>query len=162
MEVDESFGDDLQNILIESGADAAVVPERFATAGMAFSRPDLFLHDAQRRQIPVMRMRDIEVHLMDETGREVVLKESVAASAHVQQPILCFGRRMQSEWSVDAGEQSLVHSTGVRIPLELQHQSVVVKGSIRAIFSDVASMGVQNAEQSEFLECTCCEGNSKT
>ena len=94
-------------------------------------------------------MRDIEVHLMDETGRKVVLRESVAVSAHVQQPILCFGRLMQSGWGVDAGEQSLVHSTGVRIPLELQHQSVVVKGSIRAISSDVASMGVQNVEQSE-------------
>ena len=148
-EVDESFGDDLQNILIDSGADAAVVPERFATAGMASSRPDLFLHDAQGRQIPVMGMRDIEVHLMDETGRKVVLRESVAVSAHVQQPILCFGRLMQSGWGVDAGEQSLVHSTGVRIPLELQHQSVVVKGSIRAISSDVASVGVQSVEQSE-------------
>jgi len=40
-EVDEGFEDDLQNILIDSGADAAVVPERFATAGMASSRPDL-------------------------------------------------------------------------------------------------------------------------
>ena len=108
-----------------------------------------FLHDAQGRQIPVFGMRDIEVHLMDETGRKVVLRESVAVSAHVQQPILCFGRLMQSGWGVDAGEQSLVHSTGVRIPLELQHQSVVVKGSVRAISSDVASMGVQNVEQSE-------------
>ena len=154
-EVDEGFSDEVQNILIDSGADAAVVPERFATSGMASSRPDLFLHDAQGRQIPVLGMRDIEVHLMDETGRKVVLRESVAVSAHVQQPILCYGRLMQSGWGVDAGEQSLVHSTGVRIPLELQHQSIVVKGSIRAISSDGDSKDVQDAEQHEVPGSVC-------
>ena len=110
-EVDKEFGDELHNILIHSGADAAVVPGKFATAGMVSNHPDLQLHDAQGRQIPVMGMRYVQVHLMDETGRKIILKQSVAVRAHVQQPILCFGRLMQSGWGVDAGEQSLVHST---------------------------------------------------
>eukprot|EP00435_Cladocopium_sp_Y103_P044552 s818_g12.t1 len=152
-EVDEDCGDDLQNILIDSGADAAVVPERFATAGMASSRPDLQLHDAQGRKIPVMGMRDVEVHLTDEVGRKVILQESVAVSAAVHQPILCFGRLMQSGWGVNAGEQLLVHSTGVRIPLELQHHSIVVKGAIRAISTGDVSESTQHVAHDEASGC---------
>ena len=151
-EVDKEFRDELQNILIDSGADAAVVPERFATAGMVSKRPGLQLHDAQGRQTPVMGMRHVEVHLMDETGRKIIFKESVAGSAHVQQRILCFGRFMQSGWGLDAGERSLVHSTGVRVPPKLQHESVVVRGSTRAISSDVASTDAQNVQQAEHGE----------
>jgi hypothetical protein len=130
---------ELKCILLDSGAGAAVFPEEYATAGMASNMPDLQLHDAQGRKIPVMGMRDIEVHLTDETGRKVVLKEHVAISSSVHQPILCFGRLRETGWGVDAGEQSLVHSTGVRIPIELQNGSMVVKGSIRATSCNAGS-----------------------
>jgi len=82
----------------------------------------LQLHDAQGRQIPVMGMRDVEVHLTDETGRQVVLREHVAISSSVHQPILCFGRLMENGWGVNASEQNLVHATGVKIPIELQNK----------------------------------------
>ena len=106
---------------------------------MALNMPDLQLHDAQGRQIPVMGMRDVEVHLTDETGRQVVLREHVAISSSVHQPILCFGRLMENGWGVNASEQNLVHATGVKIPIELQNKSMVVKGSIRAISCDEGS-----------------------
>ena len=62
---------ELKTILLDSGADAAVFPAEYATAGMASNVPDLQLHDAQGRRIPVMGMRDLEVHLLDETGKQV-------------------------------------------------------------------------------------------
>ena len=91
-EVPEGEYGELQTILVDSGADAAVFPERFATAGMAAQASGLQLHDAQGRSIPVMGMRDLEIHLTDETGRRIVLQEQVAISSFVQQPILCHGR----------------------------------------------------------------------
>ena len=42
-------------------------------------------------------------------------------------------------WGVNASEQNLVHATGVKIPIELQNKSMVVKGSIRAISCDEGS-----------------------
>ena len=54
---------------------------------MVSERPDLQLRDAQGTQIPIMGMRDIEIHLADQSGRRVILRENVAVSAHVQQPI---------------------------------------------------------------------------
>jgi len=77
--------------------------------------------------------------LTDETGRQVVLREHVAISSSVHQPILCFGRLMENGWGVNASEQNLVHATGVKIPIELQNKSMVVKGSIRAISCDEGS-----------------------
>ena len=138
-EVSDWDDGELKSILLDSGADAAVFPKEYATAGMASNMPDLQLHDAQGRQIPVMGMRDVEVHLTDETGRQVVLREHVAISSSVHQPILCFGRLMENGWGVNASEQNLVHATGVKIPIELQNKSMVVKGSIRAISCDEGS-----------------------
>ena len=145
-EVPEGEGGELQTILVDSGADAAVFPERFATAGMAAQASSLQLHDAQGRSIPVMGMRDLEIHLTDETGRRIVLQEQVAISSFVQQPILCDGRLMQCGWGVSATDQSLVHSTGIKVPLEMQNQSMVVRGVIRAISGSAAG-------------CSCSQGS---
>ena len=138
-EVSDWDDGELKSILLDSGADAAVFPKEYATAGLASNMPDLQLHDAQGRQIPVMGMRAVEVHLADETGRQVVLREHVAISSSVHQPILCFGRLMENGWGVNASEQNLVHATGFKIPIELQNRSMVVKGSIRAISCDGGS-----------------------
>ena len=37
----------------------------------------LRVHDAQRVQIPVSNMRDVEIQLVDQSGRAVMLKERV-------------------------------------------------------------------------------------
>ena len=132
-EIPEGEYGEIQTILVDSGADAAVFPERFATAGMAAQASGLQLHDAQGRSIPVTGTRDLEIHLTDETGRRIVLQEQVAFSSFVQQPILCYGRLMQRGRGVSATDQSLVHSTGIKVPLEMQNQSMVVRGAIRAI-----------------------------
>ena len=47
-------------------------------------------------------MKDIEVHLMDQHGRSVILKESVALSSQISQPILCFGHLMENGVHVSA------------------------------------------------------------
>ena len=91
------------------------------------------LHDAQGVQIPVSDMRDVEIQLVDQSGRVVMLKERVAISSHVHQPILCFGKMLQCGWGIQADEQVLTHSTGLKIPIGLQNQSVTVKGWIRVL-----------------------------
>lgn len=70
--------------------------------------------------------------MRDVTGR--TLKETVAGSDDVEQPIVCFGHLLQSGWGVDAQQHALVHSTtGTSIPLGLQQKSLVMCGTIHAI-----------------------------
>ena len=52
------------------------------------------------KEIPIMATKDIEVCLKDVSGRTVWLKETVAISDKVSQPIMCFGHLLQSGWEV--------------------------------------------------------------
>ena len=46
---------------------------------------------------------------------------------------------------MNATDQTLVHSTGIKVPLEMQNHSMVVRGVIRAITIDPSS-GVSAAD----------------
>ena len=42
--------------------------------------------------------------MVDQTGGVVMLRERVAVSDRVQQPILCLGKILQSGWGIQADE----------------------------------------------------------
>jgi hypothetical protein len=124
----------MQSVLLDSGADATVLPLRYAQAGTSSTAAKLQLHDAQGREIPVVAMRDVEISLLDQHGRLVTIREHGAISAQVHQPVISFGKLLQSGWGVCGVEQSLYHApTDTRIPIELRNQSMVVQGWIRTI-----------------------------
>lgn len=127
---------ELYSILLDSGADATVFPATFLDAGSKVSGEVTRLHDAQGGVIPVQDMRDVEIHLLDQHGKVVVLKERVAVSEHVHQPILCYGKMLECGWGIESRQQTLVHDAGIQVPLDLQNRSIVVKGCIRML-SDV-------------------------
>eukprot|EP00435_Cladocopium_sp_Y103_P071104 s334_g36.t1 len=127
---------DMCNMLLDSGADAAVFPVQLAGCGDDVDEASTKLHDAQGCLIPVQTMRAVEIRLLDEVGRVVLSKEKVAISPHVSQPILCFGRLLQAGWSMDSREQVLTHDAGVKIPIELQNMNVTVKGWVRSISNE--------------------------
>ena len=82
------------------------------------------LHDAQGVQIPVSDMRDVEIQLVDQSGRVVMLKERVAISSHVHQPILCFGKMLQCGWGIQADEQVLT-ALDLRFPLSCRIRALL-------------------------------------
>ena len=125
---------EIRNILIDSSADASIFPSSVLGKGQPAMGPVGKFVDAQGVQIPILATQDVEVCLRDVTGRTVRLKETVAVSDRVEQPIMCFGHLLQSGRGVDAQQHALVHSTtGTSIPVELQQKSMVVCGTIRAI-----------------------------
>ena len=79
---------DMQSILLDSAADAAVFPSTFAGSGQKALGEVAKLHDAQGRIIPVEDMRDVEVKLMDQSAKLITLRERVAVSSQVHQPLL--------------------------------------------------------------------------
>ena len=74
-----------------TGVRDMVTEARFAETRVESDAAVTKFHDAQGRSIPVLGMRDIEVHVMDQGGQMIVIKERVAISDQIQQPILCFG-----------------------------------------------------------------------
>lgn len=94
MEWSETF-----NILIDSGADASIFPSSVLGKdgkGQRAKTPAGKLVGAQGVAFPVMATQDIEVCLKDVTGRTIRLKETVAISDKVGQPIMCVGHLLQS------------------------------------------------------------------
>ena len=75
---------------------------------------------AQGVDIPLSAVQDMEITLEDMSGRTIHLKERVAVSNRVRQPILCFGHLLESGWGIDGSQQALVHSSvGAHIPVKL-------------------------------------------
>ena len=122
----------MHSILLDSGADASVFPASMIELGCPSSATASLLRDAQGNTIPLHGMRDVEIHLMDMQGRSVTIKESVALSDQISQPILCFGRLLESGWSIDGKQQTLTHGS-VSIPIEMQHRSMTLRGWIKTI-----------------------------
>ena len=147
----------MQTILLDSGADASVFPAEMCELGTCSDAVMGNLRDAQGRKIPLYGMRDIEVHLMDIHAKSVTLRETVALSDQIAQPILCFGRLLEGGWSVNGVEQTLTHANGVAVPIELQNRSMTVKGWIRTIKerpSELSDLHLRAVSASVFEELT--------
>ena len=75
------------------------------------------LFKMHNREIPTSGLRDREIALKIQENRLVILRERVTFSAEIAQPILCFGKMMQSGWGIDGVERCLVNGD-IRIPVE--------------------------------------------
>eukprot|EP00435_Cladocopium_sp_Y103_P022455 s491_g5.t1 len=117
----------LETILLDSGADASVFPVSMLHAGTPTSPKGTMLCDAQGRRIPVEGMRLVEIRVPTSSGRSILLKERVATSSGITQPILCFGHLLEQGFGIDGVEQSLVHRGGeINIPLQMQNKSMTI------------------------------------
>ena len=134
--VEELPDDDngLTAILLDSGADASVFSLSLMEAGIPANDKNTKLCDAQGRQIPIEGNRLVEIRLPTSSGRSILLKERVAISTRVSQPILCFGHLLEQGFGIDGVEQALTHSSGaINIPLQLQNKSMTVMGHVRVL-----------------------------
>jgi len=84
------------------------------------------LCDAQRKQT-IENMRLVEI-------RFVILKERVAISSKVTQPVLCFGHFLEHGFGIDGVEQALTHSNGsISIRLQMHNKNTGVLGHVRVL-----------------------------
>ena len=104
--------------------------------GLPLNTKGAKLCDAQGKQIAVESMRLVEIRLPTTAGRTVVLKERVAISSRVTQPIPCFGYLLEHGFAIDGVEQALIHASGkINIPLQMQNKSMTILGHVRVLLS---------------------------
>ena len=94
-------------IIIDSGADAAVFLSSWMHAGVGAAGKSRRLQDAQGNEIPTERKRDVEIWLQGMYGQRVCDRERVTISDAVSQPIPCHGKLKQQGWGINASEQTL-------------------------------------------------------
>ena len=149
----DDVGEEMYTILIDSSADASIFPVSLLEKGSDVQGAVGRLMDAQGSEIPIESVKDMEVRLKDITGRTVCLRERVALSSRVTQPIISFGHLMEGGWSIDAREQALTHSLGAHVPLELQNRSLVVQGTIRVFKERSKLQMIFMSEPSKQMSC---------
>ena len=126
--------EEVHDILLDSGADASIFPSSLLGRGKPAAVSVGRLVDAQGVEIPSEATQDMEIALRDMSGRVILLRETVAVSDRVSQPILSFGKVLENGRGIDGNQQMLVHtSAGAAISLELQNKSMIVHGSIRVL-----------------------------
>ena len=143
----------MATIIIDSGADASIFPGHMLKQGRKARGMSPYLQDAQGRAIRTYGHRDIDIELKAEDDRLVVLKERVTFSDVVSQPILSFGHLLRSGWSISGEERCLVNGE-VKVPIDLQNQSLVVQGQSRnvALASFVRALEVTLGEGLKKIE----------
>ena len=82
---------EVHSILTDSGADASIFPSSLFVKGRQVSGPLGKLCDVQGVEIPLTALQDMEIRLQDTAGRTMLLREKVALSDRVTEPILCHG-----------------------------------------------------------------------
>ena len=78
------------------GADASIFPSSLLEKGTPAVASVGRLVDAQGVEIPIEATKDMEIALRDMTGRVILLRETVAISDRVSQPILSFGKMLEN------------------------------------------------------------------
>ena len=135
--MDHAVDSEEVRIVIDSGADAPIFPSSMIHCGEHHPGESPQLQDAQGNPIPTMGQRSVSICLDDINGAEVELIDNVVFSSQVTQPILSYGRLMSAGWSIDA-ETRCLRNGNYSIPVELQNNSVVVRGSVRSITTSTA------------------------
>ena len=117
------------SIIVDSGADATVLPTSFLAAGVEIEEDGPMLQDAQGEKIAIDGYKSVCFVFEAENGKEIQVFEKAHFSSGITQPILSFGRLMESGWGIL--DHSLVYGMGergMRIPLRLQSKSLVAEG----------------------------------
>ena len=140
-------------IIVDSGADATVLPISYLEAGVEVEEDGPLLQDAQGEQISIEGYKSVCFVFEAESGKEIQIYEKAHFSKGISQPILSFGRLMESGWGI--ADHSLVYGSGdheVKIPLRLQNKSLVAEGSVRTISIEPQVVRVLEAKLKEDLE----------
>eukprot|EP00435_Cladocopium_sp_Y103_P030731 s4949_g7.t1 len=122
-------------------ADYSVFPTSLINAGHPAEGQSARLCDAQGQQIPVEGTRCVEIKLGTNEGRSMILREKVAISSSISQPILCYGRLLERGFGINATEQCLVHhGSNTSVPIQLQNKSMAIVGQVRLISSSLTDV----------------------
>ena len=124
-------------IILDSGADASMIPESFGHLGkeeLDARAPQLT--DAQGNRIASSGVRKCEFMLEDEAGQRYLIRESCVVGP-VRCPLLAVGKLLRKGWQLKAGASPgdllLEEPFGRRTPVGYHNHSLVVRGQVRAL-----------------------------
>ena len=132
------------SVIIDSGADATILPSSFLDVGTNLCEGAPRLQDAQGVPIAVRGYKQVCFIFQADGEREVQIFDKAHFSDEINQPIISYGKLMEAGWNIVAGrddgsQHCMTFGQGdsvVRIPLQLQNRSLVAEGHLRAVVEE--------------------------
>ena len=128
-------GNQVTEILVDSGSDATVVPLAFADCGRALDGVSNLV-DCQGNRLSTSELREFSSVLQSSCGRTIRFKEVGHVSATITCPIISYGRLFRRGWRIGGNNDTpvLEHpQSNVAINMALKNESFVLQGSIRRL-----------------------------
>eukprot|EP00913_Durusdinium_trenchii_P026517 g24878.t1 len=128
----ESMGEESPvKVVIDSGADATILPSSYLVIGTELDEGAPRLQDAQGTPIEIRAYKQVCFIFRTEDDKEVQIFDKAHFSDEINQPIISYGKLMEAGWNIEAGQvngsqHSMTFGLGhnvVRIPLQLQNRS---------------------------------------
>jgi hypothetical protein len=124
---------EMEEVILDSGADVTVIPLRFAHKGSETSETTT-LRDAQGGKIPGGNLRTVIFEARGENGERLFFRDR-AAVAQVRQPLLCVGKLFREQWLPASHEgQWFMEKQGYKVkrfPVRWTRNSLATKMYIR-------------------------------
>lgn len=124
-------------IILDSGADASMVPESLRHLGEDIGYSDIpHLTDAQGNSIASRGMKRYEFLLQDTNGQQYLIRERCVVGP-VRCPLLAVGKLLRKGWQITSGggpgQLHLEEPFGRKTQIGYRNHSLMVRGHIRAL-----------------------------
>ena len=152
--------EDQVKVIIDSGADATILPSSYLDIGTELDEGAPKLQDAQGVPIEVRGYKQVCFIFKADNDKEVQIFDKAHFSDEISQPIISYGKLMEAGWNIEAGQMSggqhsmtfgLGHNV-VRIPLQLQNRSLVATGHLRTVVEKPAGPMMVRVLEAKLLD----------
>ena len=147
-------------VVIDSGADATILPSSYLAIGTELDEGAPRLQDAQGTPIEIRGYKQVCFIFKTEDDKEVQIFDKAHFSDEINQPIISYGKLMEAGWNIEAGQlnggqHSMTFGLGqnvVRIPLQLQNRSLVATGHLRAVVEETSEPMMVRVLEAKLLD----------
>ena len=121
-------------IVLDTGADASMVPYDYAALGVEGDGAPPNLLDAQGNPIATQANRKFDFWFKSKDGQEFAVREQCVVG-NVKQPLLAVGKLLRRGWQLvhHGGTLTLQEPFGRGAPVGFKHNSLVAAGHIRSV-----------------------------
>ena len=152
--------EDQVKVIIDSGADATILPSSYLAIGTELDEGAPKLQDAQGVPIEVRGYKQVCFIIQTDNNKEVQIFDKAHFSDEISQPIISYGKLMEAGWNIEAGQlngsqHSMTFGLGhnvVRIPLQLQNRSLVATGHLRTVVEEPADPMMVRVLEAKLLD----------
>ena len=102
----------LCQVILDSGADATILPASYLRAGSELLEKAPRLQDAQGERIPIKGYKNVSFVFTAGDGKTILIREKAHFAEGISQPIISYGKWMESGWGIDGCDHALVVGTG--------------------------------------------------